>query len=127
MLRTALLAVLTIGLAASAPAQSPPPMPSIEVNASGSGSGNGDGSASLSGRINVPAGWELSIHVVTVRYQKNGSGKMLHFFIPVKGPNFSATVELPRGSYAITGLIDVKDKDGRERQITSGNQSVNIP
>lgn len=127
MFRTTLLVVLAVGLVTSAPAQSPPPMPSIEVHASGGGTGTGTGTATVSGTINLPAGWELSIHVVTVRYQKDGSGKLLHFFIPAKGPNFSATVELPRGSYNITGLIDVKDKDGRERQITSGSQGVNIP
>jgi hypothetical protein len=110
-----------------APAQNSSTVPTITINGSGNGTGNGDGSATVSGTINLPPGWELSIHVVTVRYQKDGTGKMLHFFIPAKGPNFTATASLPKGSYGITGLIDVKDRDGHERQISSGSQNVNVP
>jgi hypothetical protein len=128
MMRSFLIAVLAIiGLAASAPAQSSSAVPSIEVTASGGGTGNGDGIATVSGTINLPPGWELSIHVVTIRYQKDGSSKSLNVFISAKGANFSATINLPKGGYGIVGLIDVKDKDGHERQISSGSQNVNVP
>ena len=127
MFRAAFLATLAAGLVSSAPAQGPAQGPTINVNASGGGTGNGDGTATVTGSINLPAGWELSIHVVTIRYQKDGTGKMLHAFIPVKGPDFTATINLPKGSYGIVGLIDVKDKDGHERQISSGSQNVNVP
>lgn len=127
MFRLTILAVLAVGLVMPAPAQGPGPIPTISVNASGGGTGNGDGTATVSGSINLPAGWELSIHVVTIRYQKDGTGKMLHAFIPVKGPDFTATINLPKASYGIVGLIDVKDKDGRERQISSASQTVNVP
>jgi hypothetical protein len=127
MFRAAFLAILAVGLMTPAPAQGPAPVPTITINASGGGTGNGDGTATVSGTINLPAGWELSIHVVTVRYQKDGTGKMLHAFIAAKGPDFSATINLPKGSYGIVGLIDVKDKDGHERQISSGSQNVNVP
>jgi hypothetical protein len=127
MFRLAILAVLAVGLVMPAPAQGPGPIPTISVNASGGGTGNGDGTATVSGSINLQAGWELSIHVVTIRYQKDGTGKMLHAFIPVKGPDFTATINLPKGAYGIVGLIDVKDKDGHERQISSASQNVNVP
>jgi len=127
MSRLSVLAVLAVGLVARAPAQTPAPVPTITVTASAGGSGNGDGSATVSGSISLPAGWELSIHVVTVRYEKTGTGKSVNLFIPVKGSDFSATVNLPRGGYGIVGLIDVKDKDGHERQISSASQNVNVP
>lgn len=127
MFRVAILTVLAVGLVMPAPAQGPAPGPSITIGASSGGTGNDDGTATVSGTITLPPGWELSIHVLTVRYQKDGNGKMLHAFIPVKGPEFTATINMKKGSYAIVGLIDVKDKDGHERQISSGSQSVDVP
>jgi len=127
MFRAAVLAVLVVGLVMPAPAQGPPAKPTLTIGASGGGTGNDDGTASVAGAISLPPGWELSVHVVTVRYQKDGTGKMLHAFIPVKGPEFAATIHLKSGSYGIVGLIDVKDKDGHEWQISSGSQNVNVP
>ena len=126
MIRPALLAVLSLGLAIPAPAQSPAPLPTIDVNASGSATGADSGTATVSGTVTVPTPWELSIHVVTIRYQKEGGGKWLHAFLPVKGDKFTATINLKKGSYTVVGMIDVKDKDGRERQISSGSQNLNV-
>ena len=125
MMRLCLFAILAIGLT-SAPAQTPP-TPKIDLGVNGSGTTVGNGSATASGSITVPAGWQLSIHVVTVRFQKQTGGKSLNAFIPAKGNNFTATVDLKSGSYTVTALIDVKDTDGREKQIESPPQLVNIP
>jgi hypothetical protein len=125
MTRLSLLAVLAVGLVA-APAQSPTGSPSITAVASGSSDGSGSGKVTVSGTITLPAPWELSIHTVTVRFQKTGGGKTLNAFIPAKGPNYSATVDLKRGAYSIWAVIDVKDADGHEQQIQSPPQQVNI-
>jgi hypothetical protein len=127
MIRPCLLAVLAVSLAATAPAQGPPAGPKIDLQASGAGTGTGDGSATASGKITVPAPWQLSIHVVTIRYQKDGSTKSLNAFVPVKGDKFMTDVALKKGSYKVWAVIDVKDADGRERQISSDPQSVSIP
>jgi hypothetical protein len=127
MLRPCLLAVLAVGLAAPLSGQSPPPGPKIDLNASGSGTGSGDGSATASGTITLPAPWQLSIHVVTIRYQKDGSTKTLNAFVPVKGDKFTTNIALKAGSYKVWAVIDVKDADGREKQISSDPQSVSIP
>jgi hypothetical protein len=46
----------------------------------------------------------------------------------VKGAPFTfrSTLELPAGSYGIWAVIDVKDAEGRERQITSPPQNVPV-
>ena len=126
MRRLCLVAVLAVGLAA-APAQGPAPAPTIDINVSGSGTGTGTGTVTVSGTIAVPANWELSIHVLTVRFQPAGGGKSRYMLVPVKGPNFSVQMDLKKGSYTVTGLIDVKDADGREKQITGGPQTATIP
>jgi hypothetical protein len=127
MIRPCLLAALAVGLAATAPAQTPPAGPKIDLHAAGSGTGSGDGSATASGTITLPAPWQLSIHVVTLRYQKDGSTKTLNAFVPVKGDKFTTDVGLKKGSYKVWAVIDVKDADGREKQIASDPQSVSIP
>ena len=119
MIRPFLLVVAAVGLTASAPAQAPQTGPRIELGASGSGTGGGSGSGSVSGTITCPTPWQLSIHVVTVRFQKEGGTKTLNALIPVKGEKFSATVNLKAGSYRAWAVIDVKDADGREKQIAS--------
>ena len=126
MIRPCLLILLAVGLTASAPGQSPPPGPRIEVGASGSGTGSGSGTASVSGTITCPGPWQLSVHTVTVRFQKVGGTKTLNAFIPVKGDKFSANVDLKAGSYRIWAVIDVKDADGREKQIVSDPRNVTI-
>jgi hypothetical protein len=126
MMRIGLLSVLALGLA-SATAQTPPPQPTIDLAASGAATTTGNGSATASGSVTIPAGWQLSIHVVTVRYQKQTGGKSLNAFIPVKGGKFSANVELKSGSYKAWAVIDVKDTEGREKQISSEPQMFNIP
>jgi hypothetical protein len=126
MIRPCLLVVLAVGLTAGAPAQSPPPGPRIELGAAGSGTGTGSGTATVSGTITCPAPWQLSIHVVTVRFQKAGGTKTLNALIPVKGDKFSASVDLKAGSYRIWAVIDVKDADGREKQVASDPRTVTI-
>ena len=126
MKRPFLLLVLAIGLTASAPAQSPTTGPRIELGASGSGTGTGEGSGTVSGTIICPAPWQLSIHTVTVRFQKDGGTKTLNAFIPVKGDKFSATVNLKAGTYKAWAVIDVKDADGREKQIASEPRPISI-
>ena len=127
MIRPCLLAALAVGLAAPVPAQTPPAGPKIDLQASGAGSGSGDGSATAFGKITLPAPWQLSIHVVTIRYQKDGSTKTLNAFVPVKGDKFTTDVGLKKGSYKVWAVIDVKDADGREKHISSDPQSVSIP
>ena len=125
MTRLSLFAVLAIGLTA-APAQSPPPAgPKLTLEASGGGTA-GSGTVTASGNITLPAPWELSIHVVTVRYQKQGGGKTLNGLIPVKGANFSAELQLKPGTYSVWAVIDVKDADGREKQISSEPKPFSI-
>jgi hypothetical protein len=127
MLRPCLLAILAVGLAATAPAQGPPPGPKIDLGATGSGTGAGDGSATASGSITLAAPWRLSIHVVTIRYQKDGGTKTLNAFVPVKGDKFTANIALKAGSYKLWAVVDIKDADGHEKQISSDSQSVSIP
>jgi hypothetical protein len=126
MTRLSLFAVLAVGLAA-APAQSPPPAgPKITLQASGGGTA-GQGTVTASGNITLPAPWELSIHVVTVRYQKQAGSKTLNALIAVKGANFKAELQLKPGTYSVWAVIDVKDSDGREKQISCEPQMVTVP
>lgn len=126
MIRSFLLVVMVIGVTASAPAQAPPTGPRISVGASGSGGGSGSGTATVSGTISCPAPWQLSIYTVTVRFQKDGGSKTLNAFIPVKGDKFFAQVDLKAGSYRAWAVIDVKDADGREKQISSEPKPISI-
>jgi hypothetical protein len=128
MTRLSILTVLALSLVA-AQAQGPND-PTITATASGSGDGQGSGSITVSGNITTPAPWQLSIHTVTVKFTSQTGGKSLNAFVPVKGPNFSnfsASVGLKRGAYSIVAIIDVKDADGHERQISSQPQQVNVP
>ena len=127
MIRPGLLVALTVGLIASAPAQAPQSGPQINISASGSGSGGGQGQASVSGSIRCPAPWQLSIHTVTVRFKKDGGTKTVNAFLPVKGDKFELDIDLKAGSYKCWAVIDVKDANGREKQISSDSQSVKIP
>jgi ABC-type glycerol-3-phosphate transport system substrate-binding protein len=124
MMRLGFFALVAVAVA-TASAQTP--QPKIEVSASGTGTSQGNGTVTVSGSLTIPAGWQLSIHTVTVRFQKDGGGKTLNALIPVKGSNFTQKVDLKSGSYKIWAVIDVKDTDGREKQISSEPQSVAIP
>ena len=56
--------------------------------------------------------------------------KTVNAFVSVKGAqfNFQTELELRKGSvYGVGRVIDVKDADGREKQISSDPQSVSIP
>ena len=125
MIRLSLAAVLAVGLAA-APAQRPTAGPKITLQVASTGTG-GQGGATASGKLTVPAPWQLSIHVVTVRFQKQGGNKTLNALIPVKGEDFRAEVALKPGTYRAWAVIDVKDADGREKQIACDAQSVTVP
>jgi hypothetical protein len=127
MIRPCLLAILTLGLAATAPAQGPAAGPKIDLQASGAGTGSGAGSATASGKITLTAPWQLSIHVVTIRHQKDGGTKTLNAFVPVKGDKFTTDIGLKTGSYKVWAVIDIKDAEGHEKQISSDPQSVSIP
>jgi uncharacterized lipoprotein YbaY len=126
------LPLLVAGLlAATAAAQTPaPPQPTIDLQVSGqSGTpGSGQGTASMSGKVNLPPGWKITVHTLTVRYQKDGTATTVNAFIPVKGApfKFETKLDLPVGSYAVWAVIDVKDADGREKQIASPAQNVPI-
>lgn len=125
MLRLALLLIFCLPLAAFAQVVNP----KIDLSAgasSGSGGAQGQGTASVSGTIELPPGWKLSIHVVTVRYALQGGSTSLNALIPIQGKSFSNRLDLKNGSYKVWAVIDVKDADGRERQISSAPQNVNI-
>jgi hypothetical protein len=125
MTRLCLVTVLAVGLAA-APADTPPDGPKITLQASGGGT-PGQGTVTASGDITTPAPWQLSIYTVTVRYQKQGGSKTLNAFIPVKGANFKADLQLKPGTYSVWAVIDVKDTDGHEKQISCDPQMVTVP
>lgn len=127
------LPLVTAGLlvvAVAAPAQSPTPEPTIDFNVSGqSGTpGSGTGTATVSGKVTVPPGWKVTVHTLTIRYQKDGTGTTVNAFAAVKGSTltFEAKLDLPTGSYTVWGLIDVKDQAGHEKQISSPSKGVPI-
>jgi hypothetical protein len=125
------LFLVLAGLPAIAAAQAPPaPQPTIQINV-GSQSGppgSNVGTATISGQINLPPGWKLAIHTLTLRSVKSGTATTVNAFLPVKGTphTFQAELELPAGSYQVWGVIDVKDPTGRTREITSPAQGVPI-
>ena len=131
MTRLPLLLAGLFALTVAAPAQSPPPPePTIEISVSGeSGApGSGTGTATVSGKVNLPPGWKITVHTITLRYLKNGTATTVNVFAPVKGTpfTFKAKLELPAGSYGVWGVIDVKDAAGREKQISSPSQGVTL-
>jgi hypothetical protein len=125
MTRLSLVAVLAVGLAA-APAQSPSDGPKITLKVAGGGT-TGQGTVTASGTLAVPGPWQLSIHTVTVRFQKQGGTKTLNALIPVKGENFNTQLQVKSGTYSVWAVIDVKDADGREKQISCDPQMVTVP
>jgi uncharacterized lipoprotein YbaY len=131
MTRLPLLLAVSLAVAVAAPAQTPaPPQPTIDLQVSGqSGTpGSGQGTATVSGKVNLPPGWKITVHTLTVRYQKDGTVTTVNAFIPVKGApfKFATKLDLPNGSYSVWAVIDVKDADGREKQIASQAQNVPI-
>jgi hypothetical protein len=119
-----LLFVFPITAVAQAPSE-----PSIDFNAAGSsvpGSQSTEGTASVSGRINLPAGWKLSIHTVTIRYAPDGKSSTLNVLLPVKGAEFGAELSLKKGGYQIWAVIDVKDAKGNEKQISGMRRDVTV-
>jgi hypothetical protein len=131
MPRTHLLLAVLLALPLVAAAQTPPaPQPTIDINVSGqSGApGSGVGTATVSGQVNLPPGWKLSIHTLTLRYKKAGTATTLNAFLPVKGAphTFKTSLQLANGSYQVWGVIDVKDPSGKTKEISSPPQSVPI-
>jgi len=122
------LAVL-LPLTASVAVAQAPGEPTINVTISGVSGSGGSGSVTISGNVNVPAGWKLSIHTLTVRFQKGGTSSTLNAFGVVKSSDlpFKFTVNLKSGAYQVWAVIDVKDSEGREKQIASPAQSVSVP
>jgi len=123
MNRLPLLLAVFLPLATSVAVAQAPGEPPIKVTVSG-----GSGSATISGNVNVPAGWKLSIHTLTVRFQKGGTNSSLNAFGVVKSSDssFSLTVNLKPGSYQVWAVIDIKDSEGHEKQIGSPAQSVSV-
>jgi hypothetical protein len=127
MLRFPFLVTGLLVIAATATAQAPPE-PTITLEASGTGGTAGsDGTVTVSGNINLPAGWKLSIHTLTIRYQKLPGASTLNALASVKGGGpFNLKLDMKSGSYSVWAVIDVKDADGREKQISSPPRNVNV-
>jgi hypothetical protein len=121
------LAVL-IPLTASVAVAQAPAEPTIELSVTGGGGGGGEGTITVSGKVKVPPGWSLTVHTLTVRFQKVGSGTTLNAFGAVKGSDlaFNFQVRLKSGSYQVWAVIDAKDKDNREKEIKSKTQSATV-
>ncbi|HVK07545.1 MAG TPA: hypothetical protein VM597_02090 [Gemmataceae bacterium] len=116
------LTLLAVGFLLAQPIQAQAPEPKIELKATA-----GNGQITVSGSVDVPAGWRLSIHTLNVKYRKESGGATLNWLIPVKGGKFEASIGMNSGSYAVWGVIDVKDREGREKQISSPPQSAKVP
>src|SRR5262245_56870197 len=86
----------------------------------------GEGTVTVSAKVVLPPGWKRSNHTRTVRHAKDSAATTLNFLVPINGPKFKTKVELKSGSYKVWGVIDVKDADGRERQISSPSQNANV-
>jgi hypothetical protein len=114
--------LIVVWIAGVARAQTPPAEPRIEYSAST----GADGAVTVSGKVVLPPGWKLSIHTLTIRYQKAGGSATLNALLPLKAPEFKGTINLTAGSYQTWAVIDVKDADGREKQISSQAQSVTV-
>jgi uncharacterized lipoprotein YbaY len=121
---------IVLCLPAAAATQAPPPTPRIELSAAGESGGSitdGEGAASVSGKIILPPGWKLSVHVLTIRYAKDGGAQTLNTLLAVRGNiEFSTNLTLESGSYKIWAVIDVKDDKGRERQISSDPKMISV-
>jgi hypothetical protein len=131
MNRLPILVVVALGLTTTASAQAPSPAePTIEISISTQSGppGSGTGTATVSGKVNLPPGWTLSVHTLTLRAKKAGTATTLNAFLPVKGHphNFKVTLQLPSGSHAVWGIIDVKDPNNKTKEISSPVQSAPI-
>ena len=127
MSRLPLLLALCLPAAAVAQTQNDPKL-DITVTADQGAPGTTDqGTVTVSGKVTLPAGWQLSIHTLTIRYAKDGGATTLNALLPITGPDFKVKINLKSGSYSVWGVIDVKDIAGRERQISSGSQNANVP
>jgi hypothetical protein len=115
------LAVL-ISLTASVAVAQAPAEPTIELSVSG----GGEGTITVSGKVTVPAGWNLTVHTLTVRFKPVGGGTTLNAFGAVKGSDltFNFQVRLKSGSYQVWAVLDAKDKDNKEKEIKSKTQSA---
>jgi hypothetical protein len=129
MTRLPYLLAVALGVAATASAQAPPPpQPTIEISV-GSESGppgSGSGTITVSGKVNVPPGWKLAIHTLTLRYRKSGTVTTVNAFIPVKGApfTFNYKMQMPSGSYSVWGVIDVKDPQNKTKEVSSPAQGA---
>jgi|SRR6478672_10266641 len=129
MNRLPLLLAVLIPLSASVAVAQAPAEPIIDLKVSGISGSGGQGAVTISGNVTVPAGLKLSIHTLTVRFQKAGTNSSLNAFGVVKGSDFSFnfTTNLKSGSYQVWAVIDVKDSEGRERQVGCPAQGVAVP
>jgi hypothetical protein len=128
MLRFPFLVAGLIVIAATANAQAPPePTITLEASATGGGAVGTDGTVTVSGNINLPPGWKLSIHTLTIRYQKQPGVSTLNAFASVKGAGpFKLKLDMRPGAYSVWAVIDVKDSEGREKQISSPPRTANV-
>src|SRR5947207_14979316 len=107
MNRLPLLLAVLIPLTTSVAAAQAPGEPTIDFKVSGVSGSGGQGAVTVSGNVTVPAGWKLSIHTLTIRFQKAGTSSSLNAFGAVKGSDFSFSfkVNLKSGSYQAWAVI----------------------
>jgi hypothetical protein len=118
------LTLLAVGFLLAQPtqAQAPPAEPKIQLTVTA-----GNGSITANGTVELPGTWKLSIHTLNIKYQKDGAGATLNWLLPVKGGKFNSTLNMNAGSYTVWAVIDVKDNEGREKQISSPPQTAKVP
>jgi hypothetical protein len=131
MTRLPFLLAVAFGVTAAAPAQTPAPPPGepsieISVGTESGPPGSGSGTVTVSGKVNLPPGWKLGIHTLTLRTKKSGTATTLNAFLPVKGApyTFKFKLELPSGSYQVWGVIDVKDPQNKVKEVSSPAQGA---
>ena len=116
MLRLFSLALIGLFFTTNLQAQTPDPtQPQIELSASGS-----SGKVTVSGKITLPPGWKVSFHTLCVRHQKDGTNVTVNLLISINGDNtFNSSIDVPKGSYTVWAVIDVKDSSNREKEVKS--------
>ncbi len=119
-----LLPALIFALAVAVPsaAQAPGSEPKINLQVVADGTGR----IKITGDVTVPTGWKLSIHTLTVRHKQTTGSATLNALIPVKGGKFDLSMKMTAGQYSVWGVIDVKDNEGREKQISSESTAVTV-
>jgi hypothetical protein len=117
------LTLIAVGFLLAQPtqAQAPPAEPKIQLQVT-----SGNGTITAKGSIDLPGPWKLSIHTLTIKYRKDGGTATLNWLLPVKGGKFESALNMNPGAYSVWGVIDVKDNEGREKQISSPPQSAKV-